>query len=114
MIIFKAPLQIGGEKGCEGTLASLEAQGFTGEGEASLEQGRRRCDGAVNHRINEGVDSKQASSELAIRNAANHRKAGNCKFLGGCNKAIFPVSFVIITSPSRLRKVIIARVVGGC
>ncbi len=44
----------------------------------------------------------------------NRRKSGTCKFLGGCNKAISPVILAIITSPSMLRKVIGAGVVGGC
>ena len=113
-VIFFAPCHVGGTKGREAALASLEAQGFTEEGEAlsvharrgydgtldslvaqgySMEEapsenGRRAHDGAVNNLINEVVDPKKASSELSIRNAANHRKAGTCKFLGGCNKAI--------------------------
>ena len=74
--------------GRDGALASLIAQGFTGEGEASSEQGHRRCNSAVNYLIDNGVDPKKASSELSIHYSANCRKSGTCKFLGGCNKAI--------------------------
>ena len=37
--------------GRDGALASLIAQGFMGEGEASSEQGHRRCNSAVNYLI---------------------------------------------------------------
>jgi len=36
-----------GHQGCNGALASLEVQGYTGEGVASLEQGRQRRSGAL-------------------------------------------------------------------
>ena len=55
---------------------------------AASDQGRRRHEGTVKKLINEGVDPKKTSSELSIRNAANRKKAGTCKFFGECNMAI--------------------------
>jgi hypothetical protein len=98
-VIFFAPCHVGGIKGRETALASLEAEGFTREEpssefghrsreatlapleaegfmreEASLEFDRQGREGAVNNLINEGVDPKKASSELMIPVAANRRK----------------------------------------
>ena len=68
---------------------------------------------ASSYRINARDDGRDGTSE-GDAYSANRRKSGTCKFLGGCNKAISPVILAIITSPSMLRKVIGAGVVGGC
>ena len=128
-VIFFAPCHVGGIKGRETALASLKAEGFTREEpssefghrsreatlapleaegftreESSLEFDRQGREGAVNNLINEGVDPKKASSELMIPVAANRRKSGTCKFLGGCNKAIRYSNFCKNHRPNKAKK----------
>ncbi len=91
-----------GRRGYDGALDSLEAEGFTRE-EASSVKGRQGRNGAVNNLINEGADPKKASTELAIRHAANRREAGTCKFPGGCSKAIRSSEFCDDHQPTKLK-----------
>jgi hypothetical protein len=71
---------------------------------ASSELGHRGCEGVVNNLINEGVDLKTASSELVIHYLANNRKSCNCKFCGGCNKAIYSGEFCDNHQPIKAEK----------
>jgi len=91
-----------GRQGYDGALDSLVAQRFTGE-KAPSEKGHRACQGAVNNLINEGVDSRSASSELGIRGAADHRKSSTYKYTG-CTRAMHSGDFCEHHRPIKAEK----------
>jgi hypothetical protein len=90
-------------EGREATLATLVAQGFTGE-EAPSVFGRQGYDGALDSLVAQGVDPRRASSEFAIHCAAKRREAGNSKFLGGCNRAMYSGELCIHHQPIKAEK----------
>ena len=67
------------------------------------EQGSQIRQCAVNKLINEGVDPKKTSSELAIRNAADHRKSGTCKYTG-CHRAMHSADLCHYHQPIKAEK----------
>jgi len=67
-------------------------------------KGRRAHQGALDKLIEEGVDPRSAASVFLIGGAAGHRKAGTCKFLGGCVKAIRTSEFCEDHQPIKAEK----------
>ena len=92
-----------GYRGREAALASLEAQGFMGEGAASRELGHRGRDGALATLEAQGfTEEGSASSELGHRGgmacAEIYRKADLWKYPGGCPcMQLSPVVYAGIT-----------------
>ena len=61
-------------------------------------------DGALDSLVAQGVDPRRASSEFAIHCAAKRREAGNSKFLGGCNRAMYSGELCIHHQPIKAEK----------
>ena len=99
---------------CEGALASLEAQGFMGEGEAAsapTELGCRGREGALASLEAQGFTGEggaaSASTEFARRGgkaySAIYRKSGDCAY-PGCTFAIRSGEFCVKHNPPKPRK----------